>query len=37
MTYLEEYVQAIQNGYLIVDQELFNTLEKLIQETQDLM
>ena len=35
MTYLEEYVQAIQNGDQLVGQELLNTLEKLIQETQD--
>ena len=36
MTYLEEYVNAIQNGDLIVGQELLTALEKLIQETQDL-
>ena len=37
MTYLAEYIHAIQNGEILVGQELLNTLEKLIQETQDPM
>jgi len=31
MTYLEEYIQAIQNGEILVDQEILNTKIKKVQ------